>query len=354
MIVHLDCDISAVLEINSAILAEQVAEIARAHRLGHHLVIIRPDLADWISKNLILSEFSKSTIERIGQNFSQTADLIRRSSIVLRIRPSHSGPPRREGKFIDMSLLDHSMPFVLERAVFVLEDAETDARFYEKIFEHAKSKIGIFVVSWEAAHGGGSRTIEIALKKAEDRRIVCAIIDSDKIAPNANPLPKIIRIEKHALENEWPILLAASARCREIENLIPYEIVRHLPCAADNKHLPIIEGIASAEHASKCDPFNIFWLYFDLKKGLKINKIDEIKDEFDRNWLQGKLFSAVKSKNFSTLQGFGDNVVAQLLEAHELNGELRRTIRSDKWWLLFGDYISDLMWICAATQKQYT
>jgi hypothetical protein len=85
MLFNLDIDIEALPRIPTEALTHVIEELARARRMGHHLVVIRPETARWLVNNLDLSKRDLAMISRIGQEFPQTGALRARALIFIRI-----------------------------------------------------------------------------------------------------------------------------------------------------------------------------------------------------------------------------------------------------------------------------
>lgn len=354
MIIHFDYTINQVETLEPALLQEVVAELMRSHRYGHHLVVINRPVASWLLENLDLSDKDKASLAQIERDYTQTADLVRRCQICIRLREVQEPYVVRCSKFVDIDIRLISKPYILDRVVLVFEDATTDGKLYSILFELLRSKIGAPAISWEPTHGGGSRTIEIAEEKAKEKRIVCALIDTDLKSPSSNKNSKISQIERISDDLGWPLVLATTPSCREIENMIPYEIVKLLPCAASNKSMSDIETILKYDDNTNCDLLYRFWMYFDVKDGLDGGEVEEWKNGDAVEWIKMKMSAVTANTSNLKLQGFGSNVVGQLVANGSIHGQLRRAVHSNKWWSYFGDYFSFLMWVCSSSRKNFT
>lgn len=355
MIIQIAYEIDQLQGMDRSNLSRDLSEILRAHRLGHHLVIIKRMVVDWLSEQIELAAPLQATLLQIGRDYTQTADLIRRAHVVLRLKPTTQNAPQRDGKFIDISIAQASRPYTLDRTMIVFEDMHTDGKIYHAILNGARNLAGAPLLNWEASHGGGERTITVAEEKANERRIVCVVIDTDRDAPSERPVPKIERVERIATETSWPLLFGMHPSCREVENLVPYEIVSQLASATPvSSTLKALDKIRHHESRSKCPAHDAFWLYFDLKEGFKEEIFEKLKDPEALAWLSRKVAVLQGKRGIGDHRGFGKNVIDQVLSDEKSMRELIRHLGADSWWGAFGSYISKLMWICAAAPRQYT
>lgn len=251
-----------------------------------------------------------------------------------------------------LTIEEISRPYTLDRTVLVVEDSVSDGSFYRLLFNFTQSKLGIYSTSFEIYHGGGSRTIDVAVEKAVDKRIVCAVIDSDKRAPSERSIPKVDAVNRRAAELSWPLLWAVSPCVREIENLVPLSIMKYLPCAQAHPNIEHLEIISQREKELKIDDRNNLWFHLDIKLGLGEDLIDRVVDQADSNWLREK-HRLIRELNIVGIEGFGKNVVEQAVEQVQLHGEFRKAVRAGCWWNLFGPHLSFLIWLCAAPNRQY-
>ncbi len=353
MIVLLDLTVEHLSSMDAESLSSRLEELLRSYRLGHHVVIMRRNVARWLAEHTSISPQALASLRKISQEFTQTGDLAQRAPVALRVRSGAPVNPLKNGRFFDISLEGITLPYLLERVVLVVEDVTNDMQFYDLLFRSVRSMVGVPTMSVEPAHGGGSRTIDVAVAKAKERRIVCAIFDTDRSAPRVEKHAKIERIEREAEGLAWPLLTATAADCREVENLIPYSIASSLPCAAANHDMPLVEKILDDELSNAVHPSQSFWLYFDIKEGYDSEKTESISDEQDRKWLIGKVKSVQPTGENVSFRGFGPNVIQQIVQTHTVHGDLRKMLRSPKWWDVFGDYISYLIWLGAALPKEY-
>lgn len=354
MIVHFAYETEELVLLNQQVLSRAVPELLRAHRYAHHLVVIAREVADWLLQNIALTPKDHATLEQIKRDYTQTADLIRRCSNLIRVRNVSAPHIIAEGKFINVDLQVVAQPYLLERSALVVEDLQTDGRLYSLLLDYLKNKVGVPYLSYEIMHGGGSRTMDVATDKAADKRIVCAIFDTDRKRPLDTKPNKVRLIEEAADRLNWPLLSAVAPNCREIENIVPFRIAKALPCAVDNKSIADIESIISIDLQIGALSSEFYWLYFDLKAGCDFEKLEKMSNQEDVNWIKSKIDVVRKGRVTGKISGFGPNVIPQLLDHAQSNPDFKTFVNSKDWWDYFGDHFSYLMWICAAPRASFT
>lgn len=354
MLIHLDFDHDALRSVDTSLLSSAVTELLRCHRYGHHLLVINRRLSRSLLSELTLSAADRAALERIGQEYTQSADLLRRSPLYIVVKLDAQVPMRNVGSAIEISIATISEPYLLDRVVLIVEDSESDGRMYELLLDNLRDRLKVPPLNWEIIHGGGERTASVLSDKIDDRRIVCTIIDSDRSAPSHDPVVKSSRLKRIAAEQSWPLSIVATLPCREIENLIPLDVVRYIPTAVQRsdtvQNLILIE---TAEARGGVDHRERFWLHFDVKEGLSNETLQRLASEGDRNWIHEKLqLIGINPMSFR-IEGFGTRVVPQVLDDNQLCAAFRRSVRTNQWWDVFGDCFAELMWACVAARRQF-
>ncbi|WP_428685362.1 hypothetical protein [Reyranella sp.] len=350
MLFHLDISPLQLAASNRDELTIAVQELLRAHRYGHHLIVIGRKETEWLAAELKFHPPERAMLAEIALEYTQTAGLLQRASRYVAIVPQ---PAASNGPRIEISLGDLK-PYLLERTALLVEDVDTDGRFYALVFQALRKALRHGPLSWELVHGGGDRLPIVFQSKVTDRRVVCAIIDSDLSAPRSEQNAKIKRLTKIATELGWPHFHVAILPCREAENLIPLDILAKLGSAAQRTpSIGILRSIAEAEAKKNIDKLTEFWMYFDIKKGLSEPTLAALKKK-ERDWVQQRAKLINLDVGLTPIEGFGDKVLHQLLQSNLACSELVKVIATKNWRDCFAGLFSELLWLCLARTPKLT
>jgi hypothetical protein len=312
------------------------------------------EAADYLRQNVSLNDVEITTIGKLRSEFTQTADLIRRARVYLRIAALPTGTIRAVGSAIEVSLDQAARPSLYDRAVLVVEDEISDGGFYAFLFANLKDIMGVPSIQCEWLHGGGARTIDVARNRVRDRRIVTVVVDTDVFSPMCVEPSKIAELRSIAADEAWPLIFICPTPCKETENLIPLEIVTMLDCAGGrNAEIGTLISIDAKERKAKAEVREAYWLYFDVKKGVDHLYVAGLHAEA-KAWTLTKLKHANIGPDDFEIAGFGNHVVPQLIRENAASARLRDCIRRRDWLHLFGDFIADTMWPCVGGTRQFT
>jgi|SRR6476620_9729411 hypothetical protein len=98
MLIFCDLAEQELANIPVALLQVGLSEIVRAHRRGHHLVVIARWSMAWLTRNVDLSPADAAMLRRIGQNFAQAGDLRRKAKVFIRLIESRPAIFQRMGQ----------------------------------------------------------------------------------------------------------------------------------------------------------------------------------------------------------------------------------------------------------------
>jgi hypothetical protein len=353
MIIHFDFSAAELAAAPQAVLEGCISEAIRAHRLGHHLLVINREASDYLRKNVSLNNVEITTIERLRSEFTQTADLIRRARVYLRIAALPIGTMRKIGNAVEVSLDQAIRPSLFEKTVLIVEDEISDGAFYQFLFANLRDIAGIPATQCDWVHGGGDRTIEVARNRVRDKRIVTVIVDTDVFSPVCSEPLKVSELKSVGRDEAWPLIFVRVTPCKETENLIPIEIVSMLDCAVErNEELVALREIEAKER-TRSDPREAYWLYFDIKRGCDHLYLAGLHANA-KTWTLDKLSHAGLGPEDFELRGFGNHVVPQVVRGNAACARLRDCIRRRDWLLVFGDFLADAMWPCVGGVRQFT
>jgi hypothetical protein len=340
------------LELSVELLADPISGLIQAHRSGTHLVVIDRQCASWLHENVDLSKRDKAMLERMAQEFTQSAGLRRKAKAYVRLTADRTQDLLVQDREINIALEKLTQYRLLEKSILLVENIETDGRLYEFLLHNHSDLHSVRHIALDRHHGGGDDLPKVFAKLATDRRIVCAAVDSDKNCPqSANP--KIGKLLRLGAELNWPFALAISPPCREAENLIPMEIVMALPSGFRNATNQLMLDITKAE-ANNGDPVeNQYWLHFDTKLGLRVEKLKEMSPA-EQQWISGKLRFANCDPTLQAVDGYGDRVLFQLLAENRFMKDFRTATRHENWRRTFSAFLDEFIWLFLCGQKIVT
>jgi hypothetical protein len=258
----------------------------------------------------------------------------------------------KRGNEVTIALIRLSNYRILEKSMLLLENVDSDGDFYAFILDNHSAFYSCDHLSFECYHGEGYDLPKVLTRLIQDGRIVFAVVDSDRYAPCSKEL-KVAQLSKISDELNWSLSFSSTPACREIENMIPMNIVLKLPSAVGNSANKIHLAIEEAESALALSDHELFWLYCDLKEGLHPDKLSKLAVD-EREWICTKLnFAGIDPKE-RAISGYGEKVVKQLFADGRLLGELRDLTRHRSWRNVFSSFFEDLAWVFIATPRTRT
>ncbi|RXH37033.1 hypothetical protein [Bradyrhizobium zhanjiangense] len=321
-------------------------EALRAHRIGYHLLVVERAIVDKLLATLDLADVDKVMLRQLRAEFTQTADLVRRSTWHVRVRAG--GPMRVVGNAVEIALDAACHPELFSRPLLLIEDEITDGKFYEFLLTNVREVLNLPLLKWETAHGGGERIIEVANQKIRDGRIVCAIYDTDVQSPLGYESKKARELRELGASSSWKLFFPIPTPGREIENIVPLEVVSLLQCAHGNGAAQsVLFDLASRERQAGHDASDVYWLHFDIKLGCSHENLAKACCAEELRWLQRKLSLVVTDLAAFHINGYGANVVPLLLDTGYALSEFRRLMRANWWLELFKDFILRFAWVFA-------
>jgi hypothetical protein len=241
----------------------------------------------WESKHLITSELetiiklkkiitcydSLSVLTYLENNFS----FLNYDSIAYSINIIVNDTPIEKVIIENKTYLNLSINFLqtsdLTNATRILCEDMSDASFFEEICKYyiSKNNFGNISLKYESDHGGGNQISKVYKKNILKNNTFClAFSDNDKRYPNCaigNTLKNLIDIDNSSFLCKY-----IGLECQEIENLIPFNYLRHLQNFTHEENgIIFIENIINS-------PKKEYLRYFDLKKGIIKKQISSSVD----------------------------------------------------------------------------
>ncbi|GJE53682.1 hypothetical protein [Methylobacterium thuringiense] len=351
MIIHLDIDLSS-LDPDSATFQDTLSELIRSHRRGNHLLIIRRQLVNDLLGLGILGAADRAMLTQIASDYAQSGDLLRSSEKYVRVVSQIDENIRETGRAIEINFSSIARKNLLDKSVLLVEDTVSDGAFYTWVINNIVDVYNIPKVSFTVQHGGGERTAAVLKKEIEDGRIICTIVDTDKYAPSERVAKKTDQLNKIIKDENWPFAKVFSFFCREVENMVPVEVIRFLPCSVERKfELSILLNLQTNIESKNIIPR--LWHYLDIKNGIDHQQLSDIKDESDKSWLVQKIKDAGLNDQSFEVRGFGTHVIPQLMSDNAALNELRSIIRSSPWTCFFGEAIAKFAWMGVCPRRQF-
>lgn len=351
MIVSLELAADDIYRYNVGDIESAIEELLRSARLGYHIAIIPTTIARAILDVVSLGAKHRAFLEKLALEYPQVAALRRSVSAYVRVT-SRFDIPAVSQTAIDIELSLLSFPHTLERTVVVVEDCESDGRFYRQALAALKGKLGFSTHNAEYVHGGGERLWEIAKQRITERRIVVIVADSDRATPYDSASDKVKRIKSKLKECDWPLVRLIELPCREVENIIPVNVVRMLRCATGrDSSLDFLHRIHAVEDKLCCGSNDKFWLYFDVKNGFKLSDLRHGERNPAAQWQKQRVVDP-DSGTILEIEGFGSHVIDQFNQSNEAIASFRQHVFSSDWFSIFGNHIRELSEFTAATNPQ--
>lgn len=331
-------------------LSHAITELLVAHRKGRHFCIIPRVTSTWLLANVALNPRDLATLKRLASEFTTTAGLLNSAEQFVSIQIGHRSGVKITSNALIVGLDDIQGEYFFDQAAFVVEDQETDGRLYSAIVHACRSKIGAPHVSLDVRHGGGERSKNVLLKLAREQRICVLVTDSDRRLPQQGLPAKVLSYRRAVAESGWHFAWVDCIPCREIENLVPIEVVEGLPCGvARADHLVSLKKLATSEEGAGIPADARFWCFYDLKKGVDLVQLEKVAPDSIRDWTIAKMALSPCS-----YEGISETLVPQLLNHKKQLAAFLSLVRKPEWWNCFGRVISMLMWIGFAPAAQRT
>lgn len=326
---------------------------------GRHFFVIHRDVVNWTLTNLELSARHKAHLKYLGQKYTQYGDLFTSQTIpVMRIALNEdtlSGSPD-VGYTIGISnFLEknyHAAP-----TKFIIENVQNDWNFYKIILdEHAKNMMNLPSYSCVRSNGGGGTTDVVIQSEVMQGYAVVCLVDTDKLAPRDDPSTTYQKADTMtALLNfsECSVLYFDAIKPREIENFIPFNILKCVPELSAHQATLKLE-----EFKNKCiaqgKDFAHIWNYIDLKTDTcRINLENKVKkhslkpDTYD--WVCQNIFSVMGEDKFLAC---GRPTLANFLSCQTAIEQFKLHIISEQWRRFHGDQFNRVLYFMAAPKKK--
>lgn len=330
----------------------RASEILRAHRMGIHLLVLDRQLAASLAR-LPFAEHEKALITRLSQEYTQTGRLHEFATAHIQIKNEIGSEVTVSGSSVLVPLNVLSETRALERPALLVENGSSDGWLYNEIIKYVSERSGRGNVAVEIVHGGGTSTPDVLSALVRDRRIVYAIVDSDRDCPTSPASPTLEKVGKVTKSGNWPLAKAGSPPVREVENVVPIDLLFQLACGKGNSTNSILIEIAEAEIKGGAVATDMYMNFFDIKLGLSSQKLKSLSPAA-QEWISSKLALAGHVHDNWTIGGYGERVVPQISADGYFIAELRRLMSGSIWRSIHWGFFTFVAWFFVSAKRVFT
>lgn len=126
--------------IEPSLLQDRMVSLLRAHRFGHHFLVIDRITADWLLQNVVLPEKDKAILEAIRQSATQNGRLTKDAKISIYVSMPLTECKRIGDNVIQVPIDNPDFESIVKEPQLIVEDAESDGFVYGVIFNSIRSK----------------------------------------------------------------------------------------------------------------------------------------------------------------------------------------------------------------------
>lgn len=328
-----------------------MSELIRSHRLGRHLFVADRASVDWLLSTLRLSALEEATLNRIRQSFTQNGALHLQAKRYVEI--DFSFPVASEvGAKISvpwkvLARMDLSLP-----ATLLVENIDNDRWFYKNILDFVKRRYNIPRMDIEFSNGGGGSIGSSFEYLTGRRRIVVALVDSDKKSPNSSLGSTAKSLHGVQADFKWTLCYVAILPCKEIENLLPLEICLEHPECKVHPTNKLLSDVWLNESDNKIDLLDRFSTFFDFKDGYNVEKFNAWTQS-DKDWVEAKLKIA-NADLASDITGYGARPISHLKTSSKSQEHFRSFMKSELWKNCYDEFFAPIGWTFAASEPLRT
>jgi hypothetical protein len=332
-------------------LPNAVSEILRAHRQGNHLLVVERAVAEKLS-GLQVSGSDVALLRRLAAEFTQTGALHRRSQVYISIQNSFDDYVERAGACVHVSLGTMLQSRLTDPTTLIVENIATDGWLLEQILTVTALRNRLGTINLDTVHGGGddiANVLDVLIPKLKN---IVVLVDSDKNAPMSPPPAKLARLDKVVKKHAWEFIKVDCPPCRELENLIPLDVLMALPSGLGCDANPVLLRVAEAEERDALEPLDRLSLYLDLKLGITEKSLADLSAN-ERAWIEEK----IKLGGFESdvqVPGYGDKLINQIKADGRHISDFRSSLQRNDWLSKFASFFSDILWYFVANRRLIT
>ncbi|GJD29230.1 hypothetical protein PMNALOAF_0462 [Methylobacterium adhaesivum] len=352
MLVHWDHSADELIASDPDDIDALILELIRVRRLGYHLVSISRRTTQWLLGERANSSFVSTQLGMFHREYTQTGNLRLNSSVYIEVASFKHDFEIQQGAKIQASIKFLFRSGLLEAPKLILENIDNDGWFAEFIISNVRGLRQFPAVMVQRLHGGGGDVIRVLNYEIEKKSIVCVLMDSDKKFPDQEDDKKVVAVRDACSSSGWPFGFVFVAPCHELENLLPFSVVSDMARYDSAAAIKSLEIIAEREKLNKVPDQEIYWRWFDVKKGYN----DSIKKDISIdavNWHDDKLNEAF-GETAPAIAGFGDALIPRISIDNRLQAKLAQSLNTKEWHNDFREFFGHLAWVFAAQRRTIT
>lgn len=329
-------------------------------RGGRHFFVASRSICDWALENVTLSGRDRSHLIALRQSYTQRGAFPELATFHVKIVIGDEGViPYPDGVFRVGHRKLIAGEFCQTKTAFVLEDIGDDLDLYRHILVEARKQTNVPSFAFNPIHGGGASTPRVFENEVVSNRVTVCVVDNDKLAPcdsNSGTARTVLgffmrRNRDHASPAEPFIGIACTTVGRELENYVPYCVLKSIP--EYNSYGCRAALDAAVSENCQVDLSDCFWLHFDIKDGLDgaklVKKVASGQlSEDSLRWICSRFGCEVEEAATLSIDGFGPGVVQNFLGDKNALRTFHQFTRSQYWRDLFLAHFEDLLWFFAA------
>lgn len=327
------------------------SELLRAHRHGSHLLVLERRIADRLL-TLELSQSDRALLARLGAEYTQTGGLHRSSPMYIALANTFERKIEAVASAVHVGLGAIHSTRILEVPVLLVENLSTDGWLIEQLLGVAALHAGRGAMAVDPQHGGGDDIHNVFRTLLQRKKLVVAVVDTDKNCPDGVANGKLDRLNAVLAANDWPMATAMSIPCRETENLISLDVLLAIPSAIGHATNTILLQIANVEAHGGVAADALFYSYFDIKLGSSSQSALKMAEP-ERDWVTQKIRLGGVAGDWD-LPGYGSRVIHQIMADGTHIGRLREMVRSKQWSGSFASFFGFLFWYFISARRLVT
>ena len=140
----------------------------------------------------------------------------------------------------------------------VLENAYSDGPFYDHLLKNVARASGLPNLKIDFVHGGGSETFRALQREIDRKRPSVCVVDSGRYTPYDQVSETCAKVLQTATNNAFVGSVQISIG-RELENTIPFHILRSLETYSDYPDFELLQSILNNDQSEVGQDF---WSFF--------------------------------------------------------------------------------------------
>ena len=361
MLIEVGDDIIDKAENGDSVAVEVLEQLANAYKYNKHLIFLLPKQCKLISSIKYLSSNSRAIYNGMKvYDLDSIKGKIKFSAIISYINPNVANK-------LWINPEDHKTMEFYEETHLLIEKI-LDKKFFEKVVSYYRNnnKLRDQPICYYPLHGGGGTIKTVYEEEINLKQHFClAIVDGDKKYPGDKYGQTSENLKTiHDSKNPFNCGYYRMESVSEIENLIPIIVINKLGYETDAKPILQIKPLSYVDMKKGvvcCNIMNqemydyVLNLLNSIGLGGKLEKCKECllncKFKVDKKTKEG----CVKSKTI--IDGFGSNLLSNLLNEGECIGKLEKIGKKDltddqlKEWNEIGEKIFN--WCCCAKWPKF-